>query len=188
MADNTLAAAPILGGIDMAVGRGRIVERDDLALVSLAVPQGGDAALAGALKRAFGLAVPEPARSTQKDGMRVLRTSPDQMLLVFAHPTPDASAKVRADLQGTAYTTDQTDAWVVLALSGEDALPALERLCLLDLAPGCFPVGACARTVMEHIGAMILRTGADSFLLFSASSSARSFLDALETSLHNVHA
>lgn len=186
MADITLTAAPILGGIDTTLGRGRIVERDDLALVSLAVPQGGDAALAGALQRAFGLGVPEPARSTQKDGMRVLRTAPDQMLLVFAHPTPDASARVRADLQGTAYTTDQTDAWVVLELSGEDTLPALERLCPLDLAPGSFPLGACARTIMEHIGAMILRTGVESFVLFCASSSARSFLDALETSLHHV--
>jgi sarcosine oxidase subunit gamma len=42
------------------------------------------------------------------------------------------------------------------------------------------------RTVMEHLGVLILRTGDDAFMLLSASSSAKSFLHALETSVANV--
>jgi methylglutamate dehydrogenase subunit D len=39
---------------------------------------------------------------------------------------------------------------------------------------------------MEHLGTILLREADDRFLLMSASSSARSFLHGLETSLRNV--
>jgi len=39
---------------------------------------------------------------------------------------------------------------------------------------------------MEHMGAIVLRDGPDSFLLLSASSTARSYLHAVEISLRNV--
>jgi len=105
------------------------------------------------------------------------------MLVVFPHAEPDAAKRVNAELKGAAYTTDQTDNWVVLALSGPLALAALERLCPIDLHDSSFPIDSSARTVMEHMGAVICRTGEDSFLLMSASSSAASFLHAVETSL-----
>ncbi|MYA88775.1 MAG: sarcosine oxidase subunit gamma, partial [Boseongicola sp. SB0662_bin_57] len=41
-------------------------------------------------------------------------------------------------------------------------------------------------TVMEHMGAMAIRTGDDAFLLLSAGSSAESFLHAVETSYRYV--
>lgn len=186
MAETPLAAAPILGGLDHAIGENRIHERDDLALVSVATPLGGDAALAAALKKGWGLAMPEPTRSAAGGDTRAIRTSPDQMMLVFPHPTPDAERVVRRKLAGTGYTTDQTDVWVVLEVSGPDTPAALERLSMLDLDARVFPVDASARTIMEHMGAMIVRTGAESFLLFSASSSARSFLHAVETSYNWV--
>ena len=56
----------------------------------------------------------------------------------------------------------------------------------LDLAPGSFPEGASTRTVMEHLGTLIVRDGPDSFLLAAARSSAKSFLHAVETSAQNV--
>ncbi len=182
----TLAAAPTLGGADIAPGGNRIAERDDLALVSVAIPLGGDRALAAALRKGWGLAVPGPRLSAVSDRARAIRTAPDQIMLVFARSGPDANATVQAALAGAGYTTDQTDAWVALEVSGPDTPAALERLCPLDLQPDAFPEGAAARTVMEHMGAMILRLGADRFLLLSASSSARSFLHAVETSYRHV--
>ena len=65
-----------------------------------------------------------------------------------------------------------------------DTLAALERLCPLDLAR--VPTRGSGRTVMEHMGALVVRTSEDGFLLMSASSTAGSFLHALETSLHYV--
>ncbi|MBT8415130.1 MAG: hypothetical protein KJO30_12445, partial [Boseongicola sp.] len=52
----------------------------------------------------------------------------------------------------------------------------------LDLDPDTFPTGSAARTVMEHLGAMIVRVDDTRFWLMSARSSAMSFLHAVETS------
>lgn len=184
MAEITLKAAPVLGGIDLAIGENRILERDDLALVSVATPLGGEAQLEAALSKGWELSVPDPRVSSVSGETRAIRTAPDQMMLVFPHATPDANKTVQDKLGGTGYTTDQTDVWVVLEVSGPQTLAALERLSMLDLE--AFPEDASARTIMEHMGAMVVRLAPDRFLLFSASSSAASFLHAVETSFHWV--
>lgn len=183
MADIQLTAAPVLGA-DIALDGNRIRERADLALVSVAVPLGGDDALAGAVRSAWGLAMPGPVQSSGSGDMRALRTTPDQIMLIFPHAAPDAARMVQGKLGGAGYVTDQTDVWVVLDIDGPQTLAALERLCPLDLSG--FGDGGSARTVMEHMGAIILRLGSDRFWLISASSSARSFLHAVETSFRNV--
>lgn len=181
MPEIRLAATPALAGTDIRIGENRIRARTDLALVSIAVPLGGEAALAAAFRKAWNLELPDARLSRGTDQMRALRTAPDQMMLVFPHAMPDADPVVRAVLEGAAYTTDQTDVWAILEISGPETLAALERLCPLDLSRNVFPVDAFARTVMEHMGAIILRTGDETFLLMSASSSAGSFLEAVET-------
>jgi heterotetrameric sarcosine oxidase gamma subunit len=186
VAELKLEAAPILGDAHFSFADSIVVERDDLALVSISTPQGGDATLADALKRGWSLDVPAPKLSTISGDTRAIRTAPDQMMLVFPHPTPDANAHVQGKLNGAGYTTDQTDAWVVLELSGPQAISALERLCPLDLHDSAFPVNAAGRTSMEHMGALIVRTGNDTYRLMSASSSAQSFLHAVETSIEWV--
>ena len=182
MPEFALEAAPMLGGVRLSFGDNNIVERDDLALVSIATPQGGDDALAAALQGGWGLDMPSPTLSATSGEVRAIRTTADQMMLVFPHATPDANAHVQGKLDGAGYTTDQTDAWVVLEVTGPNTIAALERLCPLDLHDSAFPVNAAGRTVMEHMGALILRTGDDRYLLMSVSSSAQSFLHAVETS------
>ena len=183
MADTTftLHAASSLGGADITIGDNSIVERPELALVSVAIPLDGEEKLSEAMHKAWGLPIPKPRLSLVKDEMRALSTAPDQLLLIFPHTTPDAEPFIQKKLAGAGYTTDQTDVWTVLEISGPDVIASLERLCPLD-APG-MPINGSARTVMEHMGAMIVRTAPDGFLLLSASSSARSFLHAVETSL-----
>lgn len=179
----SLTPAPRLGGYDRKFGDLRLRERTDLALVSLAIPLGGDAAAKKAIKSAFKLDLPAPGQSSASKTHRLVRTAPDQAMLVFDDTSANAEAAVRTALKGACYTTLQTDAWVALALVGPRARTVLERLCPLDLHDSAFPVDAAARTVMEHMGAMILREGPHSFLLLSASSSAGSFLHAVETSI-----
>ena len=182
MADFALEAAPLLGGLDKTIGEGRIVERDDLALVSVAVPLNGDAALKKALKDGWGLDRPAPKQTTNAGDTTAVSMTADQLMLVFPHATPDANAVVKGKLNGAGYTTDQTDSWVVLEVSGKATLSALERLCPLNLDLDAFPVGASGRTTMEHMGALIVRIGEESFFLMSASSSAASFAHAVELS------
>lgn len=186
MAELTLMASPVLGGFDLKIGTNRLRERDDLAIVSVATPLGGDAALAAALQSAFLLDMPTPKMEARSDAMHAIRTAPDQLFLVFPHTASDAEPLVQSALAGAGYTTDQTDAWVVLEVSGPDTLTALERICPLDLHPDAFPDGASGRTLMEHLSVIILRLGPERFLLMSASSSAASFAHAVETSYRNV--
>ncbi|MEO0946296.1 MAG: sarcosine oxidase subunit gamma [Pseudomonadota bacterium] len=182
----TLTPKPLLGGVDLKMGANRIVELDEIAVVSIAVPLGNQEKLAKALKSGWSIGVPEPTLSTANGNLRAVRTGADQFMLLFPHESPNAEAVVQAKLKGAGYTTDQTDNWVVLEVSGPDVAAALERLSPVDLSVDAFPVGASARTVMEHMGAIVIRLDHDRFMLMSASSSAKSFLHAVETSFAYV--
>ena len=187
MAEYTLQAEPPLAGTEMEIAGVRLWAPADLALVSLALPLGGEAAAEQAVKDAYGLDFPEIGRSDlAEDGTRLIRLAPDLAFALFPHATADAERVVAERLKGAVYTTDQTDVWVALALSGPNTRRALERICPIDLHPEAFGVGHAARTVMEHLGVLILRTGDDDYLLLSASSSAKSFLHAIEVSLRNI--
>ncbi len=178
-----LIRTAVLGCHDQTIGGIRLRECPDLALVSLALPRGREAEAKLAISSAFGLNLPGPGQSVTSGTHRLIWMAPAQMMLVFADDSPIAEPGVGAALKGTCYTTSQTDGWVVMSISGPDVRKALNRLCPIDLHETAFPIDAVARTVMEHMGAMVLRDGSESFLLFSASSSAVSFLQAVEESI-----
>lgn len=188
MSDLTLISAPPLAGFERRFGDTVLKAPKDLAIVSIALPLGGEEAAIKAVKSAFGIALPDIGTSdvASDKSSAIMRLAIDQAFVLFPCPTPDAERQVAAKLKGAAYTTDQTDAWCALELSGPLARAALERICMVDLHPDVFAVNAIARTVMEHMGAIIARTGADTYLLLSASSSAKSFAHAVEVSLENV--
>lgn len=187
MPDYTLTSAPPLAGYDQTFGATRLHAPADLATVSIALPLGGEDAALAAVKSGYGTDLPEPGRSTvAKDGARLVRLGADQAFVIFTHAAPDAEPVVAKRLDGAAYTTDQTDVWTGLELTGPGSRTALERICPIDLHPDAFAIGNAARTVMEHLGTLVIRTGDDTFLLLSASSSARSFLHAVETSITNT--
>ena len=175
MADMKLTAKTPLDGRDVTLGGCRLRELD-LHLTSLAIPLGATDDVANNLKKTYGLAMPDARTSTVANDVRAMRLAPDQLMLLGPEPCP----------LDTAYVTDQTGNWCIVELSGARAQDCLERLCPVDLHPSAFPEGAFARTVMEHMGAVVLRIGPERFLLLSASSSARSFWHALETTLHYI--
>jgi sarcosine oxidase subunit gamma len=182
----SLKSAPPLAGYDETLGGIRLRAPEGLAIVSLALPLGGEAAADKAVKAAYGAALPEVGTSVVTGEARLVRLGTDQAFVIFNHDGPDAQAMVAQKMQGAAYTTDQTDVWVGLEISGARCRAALERICPLDLHPGAFGVDRAARTVMEHLGVLIIRTGEEAYLLLSASSSAQSFRHALHLSMENV--
>ena len=189
MAEAALEARSPLGGYARSFGALTLAEATGLALVSAAVPLGGDAAFAAALATGFGAARPATGGSARGDRMaaRVLGMQPDQIFILFEPPDPDRAAETAAAALGdAAYVTEQSDGWIMLRIAGEGVRAALERICMLDLDEAAFPEGRVARTVMEHLSAIVLRDGADSFLLMSPRSSARSFLHAVEVSITNT--
>lgn len=188
MSDFTLTSAPPLAGYNRQWSGVTLRAPADLAIVSLALPFGAEDAAKKAVKAAYGVDLPAVSKfvSTADKTASILRLSLEQAFVLFPHPTPEAEPVVAARLKGTAYTTDQTDVWTSLELSGPKARAVLERICPIDLHADAFAVNDAARTVMEHLGTIIVRTDADTFLLLSASSSATSFVHAVETSIANV--
>ena len=184
MADLILEPAPFFGGYAESFGATRLEEATGFALVSLAAPRGGEDALAAAVKSAWGCDLPAHGQSTKGAGVTLLTTTADQYFAMLAGGEDLASRMVADTLGGAAYVTDQTDNWAALRLSGPLAAPALERICPLDLA--AIPPGGVARTVMEHLGVIMVREAEDRFLLMTISSAAGSFLHAVETSVKNV--
>ena len=189
MAEFALTARTPLDGYAGTFSGVTLAEAAGLSLVSAAVPQGGDDAFAAALAEGFGASRPSPGDSAPGDrlGTRILGMQPDQLFILFEAPDPDRAVEtVSAALGPAAYVTDQSDSWAMLRIEGRGVRAALERLCMLDLDDATFPEGRVARTVMEHLAVIILRDGADSFLLMSPRSSARSFLHAVEQSVAAV--
>lgn len=182
MAERTLHPTHLIDAA-LDLGPNKVRERTDLMIHSYGIPLEGEAAFADALQSAFGLALPDHRLTTQGTGVRAIRTGPDQVFLLFeTEKARDSSAALGAH----AYMTDQTDGWVTLDIDGRDTLAALERMCMLDLSPERFPLHASARTVMHHVGVLIVRLDDNRFLLLTPRSSARSFIHALSTSFGNV--
>ena len=177
-----------LRGFDQTIGALRIEEVTDRALVSVATPLDGDKPVAAAIKKAYKCAMPEPGKSvvSPTDNARLIWMAPGQIFVSFDGVEHWPERHVAGLLGDAGYYVNQTDAWVCLRVSGPAAIDALERICPVDLHPERFGVDAAERTGMEHMGALIIREAETSYLLMSASSSARSFLHAVETSAHNI--
>lgn len=188
MPEQSLTTSASLGGFQKQFDETVLTEVLGQALVSIAVPLGGAAALQEAMTSAYGASPPACGNSIRsKDGtVHFLGMQPDQFFALFDFEGNDAVGAVAGFLGEAGYYTDQSDSWAMLRLSGPHARDALERICPLDLAPGEFPPGQVARTVMEHLGAIILYEDEDNFFLMSPRSSAASFLHAVETSIENV--
>lgn len=185
MPEFTLTAQPFLGGYSRDFGDTKLVEVTEVSITSIAEPRNSRAALEGAVKSAWGCALPEPGQTVEGTSGRLFCTGPDSFML--AGPSlPDPAGDATKALDDAGYVTDQSEAWVTLRLVGPQARAALERICPVDLHPDALPAGAFARTVMEHLGAIVLAEGGDAFTLMSASSSAGSFLHAIEVSLTNL--
>lgn len=159
-----------------------------LGLVSIAASSATNiTALEKAIRKTLGMDLPGPrgCLGSIDDGQSMLfALARDQVMLASRMDAAASMARLAKPLSGLASMTDQSDAWLAVSLSGPASRSALQRFCPLDLHPDVFPAGSAARTVMEHIGAVILRPPAatrpdDGFWLFFPSSYAESFVHAL---------
>ena len=188
MPEFQLVSEPLLGGYSQEFGETRIEEVQDLAIVSVACPVGGSKRLHSAVSKAWSIDPPRPGTAVVSDesGVTLMFMAPDMHFALFRNEGPPPVERVAGELGDAAYYTDQSDSWVALRLSGAHSVGALERICPVDVSPGSFPAGSATRTVMEHMGSIVYCESELRYLLLSASSSADSFLHAVETSVKYV--
>jgi heterotetrameric sarcosine oxidase gamma subunit len=162
-----------------------ITVRNGLGIASLITAEGGEAALAQAVKARFGLDLPSTPLASCSATHALVWAGPGQWLLVAAQRngfTDDLQA-----LSGLAAVAEQSDARAALTLSGPRIRDALAKGCMIDLHPQAFPVGATALTSIAHIGLHLWRAddGPDGavFEIMVARSMAGSFWSWLSASV-----
>lgn len=113
----------------------------------------------------LGLAFPQPNTQATSGETRLLWAGRDQAFLI--------GTKAPENLSDHAALTDQTDGWAVLTLQGPAAADALMRPFPLDLRATAFPLGCTARAPLNHMQAILTRTGPEAFEIMVFRSMAR---------------
>ena len=183
----TLTASSPLDGHCTIVDGASLFEVSTRSIVSLSPFTGNEAEFNTAIDKLFNNGYPSATKAfelTGKNACVLLPSSLSQWFLCFNGEVPDP-VTTAFDLLGRKTSnqvaiTDQSDAWFTLALTGPLIHLTLERICPIDCSSSVMPIGATARTMMEHVGTIILRRpdddGSPCFWLMSARSSAASFL------------
>ena len=131
----------------------RIERREGFGLASIMARKGIDAGRIGA---ALGLVAPtSPARTVGSDGSSLIGVG-EGSWLAYADDVPVFWAdELRRRLNGLASVSDQSSAYVLLRLQGEDARSLLQRGMPIDLHADVFGPDSAATTVISHIGAIV---------------------------------
>jgi len=133
-----------------------VEERTDLAFASVTAKRGKRFALVNAVNTAFGVALPDGPRRATRGSVTFAGTGPDQW--IASAEGADAAgfaAKVRARIGPFAAVSDQSDARLVLRVSGPRARDVLAKGVPVDLHPKAFKPGDVACTVIGYVNTQI---------------------------------
>jgi methylglutamate dehydrogenase subunit D len=154
-----------------------IAERTDLALASVIAKRGKRFALVNAVNTAFGVALPDGPRRATRGAVTFAGTGPDQWIAsAEGSEAAGFAAKVRARIGPFAAVSDQSDARLVLLLSGPRVRDVLAKGVPVDLHPKAFKPGDVATTLVAYIGVQIdMLDDAPTYQLSTPRSTAGSF-------------
>lgn len=135
---------------------------EGLAILSLAARRGQEAALAAAIERAYGLALPSTPQRVGGNRLAFLWAGPEQWLAIGA---PGFEAGLAEAVSGLASLVDQSDGRVVFRLSGPRVREALAKGFAIDLHPRAFAPGRTAIGQIAHIGVQLWQIADDVYEL-----------------------
>ena len=159
-----------------------IEERTDLSFASVIARRGKRDQLASAVETAYGVALPKGPRRVTRGSVAFAGTGPDQWIASAEAPEAhNFAARVRGRIGLFAAVSDQTDARLVLRLSGPKVRDVLAKGVPLDLHPKVFKPGDVATTLVAYIGVQIDRID-ETFQLTAPRSMAGSFWSWLSAS------
>ena len=123
----------------------------------------GEEAIAS-LSRALGVKLPTTPKSSaaNKSGSRVaLWLGPDEWLVIDTGGGDPVADCARAKAPHSAVDVSHRNTGILV--EGAGAEDVLSAGCPQDLSLAAYPVGACSRTVLGKIEAVLLRTGDEAF-------------------------
>ncbi|MEM8824301.1 MAG: sarcosine oxidase subunit gamma [Pseudomonadota bacterium] len=157
-----LARTPAEGLLPITQGTVTLAETVPDAITSLALLQGAT------------LDLPPPNRSTKLGDATLLWSGRSQVLALGPAPSPAPGIAV----------TDQSDAFVVLHLSGQDADAVLARLTPLDLST--IEPSHTARSLLGHINTLFHRLDAEAWQLLLFRSMAAHAVHEIDRAMRGV--
>ncbi len=176
--------------VERTIGELTLCEVSNRAMISMAfAPAARDAVDSLCLSK-LGASLPAVGGvSRAGDGLTLLGLQYDQVWCTQEQSDKSDEKSLIAQLghPDSLYLTDQGDGWATLALEGETVIVALERLCPLDLDTSNFPVDSVSRTVIEHMGSVIVRTGDTAFEIMTPRSFTSSLAHAVESVALHIH-
>lgn len=126
----------------------------DPSIATLMCDHAGADKLAGAVKTALGIALPQAGRVATADRCTLIWTAPEQWMLIA--PAQDYNAALPA-LSSAAAVADQTGGRAILRVSGPRVRDVLAKGVMLDLDAAQFAVGSAASTSIAHVPATLWR-------------------------------
>ena len=133
-----------------------VEEHTDLAFASVIMKRGKRATLVSAVDTAFGVALPASPRRATAGLVTFAGTGRDQwMASAEGAEAVGFAAKLRARIGPFAAVVDQSDARLVLRLSGPRVRDVLAKGVPVDLHPKAFKPGDVASTLVAYVGVQI---------------------------------
>jgi sarcosine oxidase subunit gamma len=133
------------------------VIRDGFGLATVMARRGASDELKRRIRRRFGIDLPQGPHRSAANGMAFAGTGPGVWLALAEQPGDDLAATLMEELDGAASVSDQSDAYVLIRLSGAHVRDTLAKLIPIDVHPRAFKVGDVASTVAAHIGVTVWR-------------------------------
>ena len=116
-----------------------------------------------------------PNTTNRTDTLAAFWVGPESWLLVARGASPRADiAAARASINAAGGALfDVSAGRVAYAVKGANAEALLATRCPLDFHAAAFAVGACAQSLLGHVGALYYRRGVEDFVVMVARSYAR---------------
>lgn len=170
----------------LQIGAVTISEVVDRALASVSCRQGKQAAFEAAARALFGLDLPAPGNSASGTTWSLIWTGPEQWFAEAPFASHEDIARIVKDgLGDSASVTEQTDGWVRFDIEGAGVVTLMERLCPVPARR--MDTGAATRTLMEHMGCLVIcRSKGRHFSLLAPRSFAGSLHHALSAAARSI--
>lgn len=165
------------GLLPIEVAGATLGQVDPGAITSVMPYDGQAGAVDAALRGALGVGLPGPGGSEAAGEIRAIWTGRGQAMVLGAPVSVPGAA-----------LTDQGDGWTVLRLEGVEAEAVLARLCPVDFRVRAFAEGSVARTLLQHMNVIVLRSGAQRFDIMVFRSMTRTAVHDLRVAMESVAA
>jgi methylglutamate dehydrogenase subunit D len=147
-------------GLPAAVGSGRGVlatERDGLGIARIAARRAQAARVAEVFRAQFGLEPPTGPRRASRGDVAIAGIGPGVWLATRDGAGNAFAQSLRSLLADCASVSDQSDAYVILRLTGPKVRESLAKVIPIDIHPRSFQVSDIAETVCGYVGVTLWR-------------------------------